>query len=215
MGLTDSLIGYSDNKAKRIVNYIRIIALPGIKGNRRFFSRFQFSDTETRRFIFSSFILNLSATLAIVNSKYRLKAPQMGNKVFNAFNQRIDKSPNNLTIKEYIIYPPELKRIMRKEGISIDHVTNEYSIFNMVWPDRASFYYRHIHRMPDLSKRTNIIFKDELNMDDFDSSNIDHNKEVLDFFLLHFIDRNSNDFSLSSLVWEYLYKNLIALRNYL
>jgi len=215
MGLLDSLIGYTDNKAKDIVHYLRMIALPGIKGNRRFFSRFQFSDIETRRFVFSSFILNLSATLAIVNSKYRLKASQMDQKVFNAFNQRINKSPNNLPIKEYIIYRPELKRIIRKERISIDHETNEYSIFNMVWPDRSSFYYRHIHRMPDLSKRTNIIFEDELNMLDFNTPSIDHNKEVLDFFLLHFICCDSNDFPLSSLVWEHLYKNMVALRNYL
>ncbi len=52
-------------------------------------------------------------------------------------------------------------------------------------------------------------------MVDFDTPSIDHNKEVLDFFLLHFIGCDSNDFSLSSFVWEHLYKNLIALRNYL
>ena len=114
-----------------------------------------------------------------------------------------------------IIYRPELKRIIRKERISIDHVTTQYSIFNMFWPDRASFYYCHIRRMPDLSKRTNIIFEDGKNMVDFDTPSIDHNKEVLDFFLLHFIGCDSNDFSLSSFVWEHLYKNLIALRNYL
>lgn len=85
-----------------------------------------------------------------------------------------------------IIYRPELKRIIRKERISIDHVTNEY-----------------------------IIFEDGKNMVDFDTPSIDHNKEVLDFFLLHFIGCDSNDFSLSSFVWEHLYKNLIALRNYL
>ena len=113
-----------------------------------------------------------------------------------------------------IIYRPELKRIIRKERISIDHVTKEYSIFNMFWPDRASFYYRHIRRMPDLSKRTNIIFEDGKNRVDFDSPSIDHNKEVLDFFWLHFIGCDSNEFSLSSFVWEHCYKNLIALRNY-
>ena len=114
-----------------------------------------------------------------------------------------------------IIYRPELKRIIRKERISIDHVTNEYSIFNMFWPDRASFYYRHIRRMPDLSKRTNIIFEDGKNMVDFDTPSIDPDKEVLDFFFLHFIGCDSNDFSLSSFVWEHFYKNLIALRNHL
>lgn len=214
MGILDGLIGYSDKKTEEVVHYLRITAMPGVKGSRTFFETCAFSDIETSRFVFCSLILNLSATLAIVNSKYKSKFLQITRKLFNAYNMRLERSPNNLSITDFVVYQPELESILEREEISIHHTTNEYSIFNMVWPDRSSFYYRHIRRMPGIVKRTNIIFEDELDLFDFDPSNIDHEKEILDHFLLHFTGQKSNQVSISSSVWEHLHKNLVALKNY-
>lgn len=215
MGLLNSIIGYSDKRAQDVVHYLKIIALPGMKGNRDFFSRCQFSDIEMRRFLLSSVILNLSATLAIVNSQYRSKSSQICKKLFDTFNQHLEKSPNNLSVSDYIVYRPELDRITVRERIADNHTTNEYTIFNMVWSDRFSFYYRRIHRMSDISKKTNVIFEDELDVFDSPQSSLSYNKEVLDYFLLHFLGNDSDHFPLSPFIWEHLHENLIALRNYL
>jgi hypothetical protein len=215
MGFLNNITGYSDKKIQDVVHYLKIIALPGVKGNREFFARCQFSDVELLRFILSSFVLNLSASLAIVNSKYRFKSSQIGKKLFTTFNQQLESSPNNLLVSDYIVFKPELERITVREEITDTHTTNKYTIFNMIWPDRFSFYYRRIHKMPDISKKTNVIFEDELDDFDFTKSSLNYNKEVLDYYLLHFIGFDSDHFPLSPFIWEHLHKNLVALRDYL
>ncbi len=223
MGLLSAVRGYSDKEAKSIAHYLRIIAAPRANNsNLSFYKKCAPTPTDAARFLLCAHLYNLSATLAIIDSRYSYKSEEMQIRVFNAFCGYIDRSPSNLLITDYILDQQELQNILQTERIDESHRTNEYSIFNMVWRTRGLEYRYYLREFPEIRKKS--IRNPEENDPNYKPINVvpwdfpegyNFKDEMLNLFIRHYAGLSSNDFSKTPLVNQFLYGNLKALVEYL